>query len=235
MFSWSEMTVDCWHTDIMTATTDCIVCRLDSSYYIAHCACVDFTAFLFLQYPFNQTGHIVCDIGVTRHHWSRTHCVNSLTNKPGTSHTRTAERQSWWKSMGEGEIWAPPPPLKNPLTDGHQNFRRWLCRGYLPPCKTNFNQIGLGVSFLRMRDFAPLGTKWLGYFFLVGWGFLRQATIEKRAPILTQNSSKDAVPRKEVPFGKLKTNIYLVDPYFPKKRHFGAQFRRDNFLARNRL
>jgi len=29
----------------------------------------------------------------------------------------------------------------------------------------NFMQIGLGVSVLRMRDFAPLGTKWLGYFF----------------------------------------------------------------------
>jgi len=27
----------------------------------------------------------------------------------------------------------------------------------------NFIQIGLGVSVLRMRDFAPL--KWLGYFF----------------------------------------------------------------------
>jgi len=29
----------------------------------------------------------------------------------------------------------------------------------------NFIQIGLGVSVLRVRDFAPLGTKWLGYFF----------------------------------------------------------------------
>ena len=28
----------------------------------------------------------------------------------------------------------------------------------------NFIKIGLGVSVLRMRDFAPLGTKWLGYF-----------------------------------------------------------------------
>jgi len=32
----------------------------------------------------------------------------------------------------------------------------------------NFIQIGLGVSVLRMRDFAPLGTKWLCYFFFGG-------------------------------------------------------------------
>ena len=29
----------------------------------------------------------------------------------------------------------------------------------------NFIQIGSGASVLRMRDFAPLGTKWLSYFF----------------------------------------------------------------------
>jgi len=65
----------------------------------------------------------------------------------------------------------------------------------------NFVQIGLGVSVLRMRDFAPL--KWLGYFF---W-FLRKATAETRAPILTQNKSNDAVPRKEVPFRGRETKI----------------------------
>jgi len=54
-----------------------------------------------------------------------------------------------------------------------------------------------------MRDLPPLGTKWLGYFFL----FLRKATAETRAPILTQNMSNDAVLRKEMPFGGLETNI----------------------------
>jgi len=61
--------------------------------------------------------------------------------------------------------------------------------------------MGLGVSFLRMRDFAPLGTKWLG------GGVMRKATAETRAPILTQNTSNDAVPRKEVPFAGRETNI----------------------------
>jgi len=68
----------------------------------------------------------------------------------------------------------------------------------------NFIQIGLGVSVLRMRDFAPLGRKWLGYFF---GGFLRKATAETRAPILTQNTSNDVVPRKEVFFGGRETKI----------------------------
>jgi len=67
----------------------------------------------------------------------------------------------------------------------------------------NCIQIGLGVSVLRMRDFAPLDTKWLGYFF---WS-LRKATAETRAPILTQNTPNDAVPRKEVPFGGRETKI----------------------------
>jgi len=40
----------------MTATAECIVCRLNSSYYIGNFACVDFTEFSFLHCPFNQTG-----------------------------------------------------------------------------------------------------------------------------------------------------------------------------------
>jgi len=36
---------------------------------------------------------------------------------------------------------------------------------------------------------------------------LRKATAETRAPILTQNTSNDAVPRKEVPFGGRETKI----------------------------
>ena len=67
----------------------------------------------------------------------------------------------------------------------------------------NFIQIGLGVSVLRMRDFAPLVTR----LFFSGGGFLRKATAETRAPILTQNTSNDAVPRKEVPFGGRDTKI----------------------------
>jgi len=65
----------------------------------------------------------------------------------------------------------------------------------------NFIQIGSGVSVLHMRDFAP--PKVTRLFF---W-FLRKATAETRAQILTQNTSNDAVPRKEVPFGGRETKI----------------------------
>ena len=52
---------------------------LDSLYYIEHFACVDFTEFLFLHHPFNQTG-----LGFTRYTWSRSRsqCVMVSFNKP---------------------------------------------------------------------------------------------------------------------------------------------------------
>ena len=37
--------------------------------------------------------------------------------------------------------------------------------------------------------------------------FLRKATAETRAPILTQDTSNDVVPRKKVPFGGRETEI----------------------------
>jgi len=56
-----------------------------------------------------------------------------------------------------------------------------------------------------MRDFAPLDQHKVNRLFF--W-FLRKATAETRAPILTQNTSNDAVPRKEVPFGIDKRSGY---------------------------
>jgi len=55
-----------------------------------------------------------------------------------------------------------------------------------------FIQIGLGVSFLRMRDFAPLGTKWLGYFFLGGVlekGYRRDARADFDAKYVKRRGS----------------------------------------------
>jgi len=67
-----------------------------------------------------------------------------------------------------------------------------------------FIQIGSGVSFLRIPDFAPCRDEsWLGYFL---WrGFLRSRTAEAPARIWTQNTSKDAVLCKDVHF-RAKSN-----------------------------
>ena len=107
--------------------------------------------------------------------------------------------------MGEGENLTPAPEI--PLNRWSPKFV-WVTTPVISTILQNFIQIGLGVSVLRMRDFAPLGTKWLGYF----CGFLRKATAETHAPILTQNTSNDAVPRKEVPFGGFETKIIFFSP-----------------------
>jgi len=65
------------------------------------------------------------------------------------------------KSMGKGKIW--PPASQKPLNRWSPKFV-WVTTSVISTTMQNFIQIGSGVSVLRMRDFAPLGTKWLGYF-----------------------------------------------------------------------
>jgi len=43
----------------------------------------------------------------------------------------------------------------------------WVTMSVISTAMQNFIQIGLGISVLRMRDFAPLGTKLLGFFGLL--------------------------------------------------------------------
>jgi len=53
-----------------------------------------------------------------------------------------------------------------------------------------------------MRDFAPQIVYSAIFRF---WGFFISSTAKMPARILMQNTSKDAVPRKDVPFGGRKT------------------------------
>jgi len=81
----------------------------------------------------------------------------------------------------------------------------WLSSSPLQHSRTaiqKFIRIGLGVSVLRMRDFAPLGTKWLGYFWVLEKGYSRDARTD-----FDENMLNDVVPRKEVPFGGRETKI----------------------------
>ena len=99
-----------------TSQSQCCVCRLDSSHYIEHFACVDFTEFLFLPYSFNWTGLglglIVFGLGLTRHVWSRSRSRSQslwsgsqvsvslccgLVNKPGYANSNQTS-QYWFIS-----------------------------------------------------------------------------------------------------------------------------------------
>ena len=78
------------------------------------------------------------------------------------SHTRTVVRecckdddQSQWRRAN----FNPPPPL-NHLTDPHQNLRRWLCRGCLPPCKILFRS---DKGFRGLYAPTLLGYLWSPY------------------------------------------------------------------------
>jgi len=124
----------------------------------------------------------------------------------------------------------PPPPL-NPLTNRHQNLRTWLGRGYLSSCKISprsdegFRFCACAIS--RIKLFTRLFVR-----FFVFWGFFISSTAKTLARILTQNTSKDAVPHKDVPLGVAKPKVKLYTPFCSQNRHFGALFRLD-FLLEN--
>jgi len=81
-----------------------------------------------------------------------------------------------------------------------------ICKGdYVP-------DISLGAKFYsdRTRDFfLPIWVKynssWFGYYFVFG-GFF-SPTAEAPTQTFTQNTPKDAVPRKDVPFGGFESKI----------------------------
>ena len=67
-----------------------------------------------------------------------------------------------------------------------------------------------------MREISLL---WFGYYISFFW-FFSEATAEAPTLIFMQNTSKDAVPRKDVPFGGLETKIEWLDPHFREKPPF---------------
>ena len=85
------------------------------------------------------------------------------------------------KAYGEGRNLT--PAIQKTLNRSSPKLVQ-VIKSRMPTNVQNFIQIGSGVSFLRMRDFAPLGAKLLGYL----GGYLTMATAETRAPILTQKT-----------------------------------------------
>ena len=69
-----------------------------------------------------------------------------------------------------------------------------------------------------MRDFA--------HHFLLGYFLDSDYHLQPRRHYgHRRKTSKDAVLRKDVPFGVAKPQFNIYTPFFPKNRHFGARFR----------
>jgi len=84
----------------------------------------------------------------------------------------------------------------------------------------NFIQIGSGVLFLRMRDFAPLDTKWLGCCFLVlDKGYRRDACTDFDAKYVKRRGSAQGSA-----FWGLQNQYLRFGSPFPPNRHFLAPF-----------
>jgi len=95
----------------------------------------------------------------------------------------------------------------------------------------NFIRIGLGVSVLRMRDFAPLGKKLLGYFILVlEKGYIRDACTDIDAKYIKRRGSEQG----SAFWGSRNQNVKFRPP-FSQNRHFWAPFRRDFFRPKTAL
>ena len=64
----------------------------------------------------------------------------------------------------------------------------------------------------------------LGYLFVLGGGVFKLSTAKTPARILMQNTSKDAVPRKDVPFGDRQPKVKLYTPFCPMTTILGLVF-----------
>jgi len=99
-----------------------------------------------------------------------------------------------------------PQPTLNPLTDCHQIWNTWLCRGHLLPKRNlgsirpgNFAPYILEIYTQNLRMFTSL------LFFKFFWAH----TDKLVEPIFTFNTSFDAVLHKVVPFGGKKIEFKI--------------------------
>ena len=113
-----------------------------------------------------------------------------------------------------------PHSSPNPLASCHPNSVRWLRHRYLPLCKI---WSGSGCeSYVQMRDFTILYL--YSVFFVRFWSFLLPATIKMLARILTSDTSKHAVARKNAPFQGHKDKKLTQRPPFREAAIFDIVF-----------
>ena len=89
----------------------------------------------------------------------------------------------------------------------------------------NFIQIGLGVSVLRMRDFAPLVTRLLFFWggVVLEKGCSRDASTDFDAKYVKRRGSA----QRSALWGWRNQNLRFRPPFSPQNRHFWAPLRRD--------
>jgi len=122
-----------------------------------------------------------------------------------------------------------PSPSRNPLTNGQQNFVKVTASGVTTTTQ-NFIQIGSGVSVLRMRDFATLDTKWLGYIFGCSWERLQP----RRAHRFWRKIRHTTRFRASSAFwGSWYQNLRFRLPFSPKTDIFGTISTGQYFSAEN--
>ena len=126
--------------------------------------------------------------------------------------------------MGEGEIW--PPATQKPLNRWSPKFVYATTSGIYTTMQ-NFIQIGLGVSVLRMRDFAPLVTRLL--FFgggVLEKGYSRDACTDFDAKYVKRRGSAQGSAFR----GSQNQNLRFRPPFSPKTAILGPHFDGTNFF-----
>jgi len=115
------------------------------------------------------------------------------------------------------------PATQKPLNRWPPKFVR-VATSVIYITMRKFIQIGLGVSVLRMRDFQPLGTKWLGYFLgvVLEKGYSRDAR--------TDFDAKYVKRARKCLLGVAKPNSKVSTPIFPQNPIFWPHSTRQNFF-----
>jgi len=136
-------------------------------------------------------------------------------------HSRTVVREclrATIKVNGKGQTLTPSP--LNPLTDPHQNLRRYYIGDiyHRAPCKILFRS----DEGFRFRAWA---TSRIIVYSSIFW-FYPWPAAKTPPPTSTQNTPKDAVLRTDVPFGVAKPKFNIYTPFVRQNRHFGARFGR---------
>jgi len=120
------------------------------------------------------------------------------------------------KADGKGGNLTPRSPQKNP-NRWSPKFA-WVTTSVISTTMQNFMQIGLGVSLLRMRDFAPLGTKWLGYFGgVLEKGYSRDARTDFDAKYVKWRGSAQG----SAFWGSRNQDLRFRPPFSPKPPFLG--------------